>query len=332
MTRTEEPPERGRSGLWLVAIVTSAVLLGLVLAAADWDVGIRIALGADGRLLVAGLLLLIAEGGFTAWRIRYLTPGLPRWRSCLRVTADYVVLLVALPARLGEVAAVLRFHRLLRLRVGAAAASIVVQRLYDLVVLCAVFTLGLAAIGTFGASPWMLAAALIVAAVLGAALWRFEPVLRSLSAAVWRLGRDRGRARIRPVLRTLLQARRWHAHVLGARPAIGVVAITLGKWGANLAGIVLLLHALHLPLTLGESVWLGAAYNFLAAIPLQTIGGLGIAESGLTGLLLLLGEPLEVAASASIVLRLAMLTVPLVFWAGVVGLSSLIPRATADGE
>ena len=303
--------------LWLVASVTSAILLGGVFYVIDWQTATTMWDGVDWTMFAFGMLFLGAEGLFTTWRIGLLTPGNHALRELLRVTAWYVLLLVALPARLGEVAAVVLFNRYLSQSTGPACANILVQRLFDLSVLSAVFLLSLLLLGQMATQIQLLLFAGLVVVALAGVLWRLDVIL-SIAATIIVLTMKRYPiAQGKVALRWVLQARRWLKQELDRAAALTAAALTVGKWGCNLTGVALLLMALHLPLTLAECLWLGAAYNFLAAIPLQTVGGFGIAESGLTGLLALLDQPIPTAAAASILLRLGLISVPVLFWAAV---------------
>ena len=110
--------------------------------------------------------------------------------------------------------------------------------------------------------------------------------------------------------------------VHGAR-VVRVGLLTLGKWICILGGFVLLARGLMLGLDVAEGVTAAAAYNFLAVLPLQTVGGFGLGEAGLTGVLVVFGLPLGLAAGASVVMRLTLIAVPVAFWVVVMSTRSL---------
>ena len=72
----------------------------------DWKTIIDIWEGITWMLVFVGLILLLMEGVCTSYRMYLYIPGKTKLTSCFRVTAWHVLMLVLLPARLGEVAAI----------------------------------------------------------------------------------------------------------------------------------------------------------------------------------------------------------------------------------
>ena len=67
---------------------------------------------------------------------------------------------------------------------------------------------------------------------------------------------------------------------------------------------------------------LAAAFNFLAVVPLQSVGGIGVSEVGLAGLLMVFGASVEYAASMTIVVRVILLSTPVLYWVLVMAVTS----------
>jgi len=322
--KTLEPSDprrwvRGSGWIWLSAGAISLGLLGVVVAQIDWGTAAAMLDGLAWPYVAGAICLLLAEGVVTSIRIWIFSARKPALTAAIRANAWYVVLLVLLPARLGEVAAVFVFQNHLGQKPGAASMSVVAQRLYDVACLGAVFLIALAGLGDAIPSGIL---AVIAAGLLGgaaAALVRLDFLL-SLGAR-WLLGMKLHRQVIvRPAVRLVLQARTWNRHMMSRKEVPMAVATTLLKWGANLGALACLLSAVGLGLPVAGQFAIATAYNFLAIIPVQTIGGFGVGEAGLSLLLIASGIAVPVAASASVLMRLVLVCSPFLFFLLVHGL------------
>ncbi len=301
--------------VWITAAAVSLLLLGLVVAQIDWRAARAMASRIDWGLLGIALVLLFFEGVFAAARIALFTGQLGRFAGSLQANAWYVILLVMLPARLGEVAAIFVFERFLEMKRGAAAISIIAQRLYDVMVLSVLFFIALLGLAGPLSQAWLAIAALAVIGIAVAVLYYLGNLLTGAFLLMRRAGLHHG-GLTRQGAHLLLQARLWSRQA-GARQSVvlGGLGLTFLKWVSNLSALVLLLMALHLPISFFQAMSVSAAYNFLAVIPLQTIGGIGVGEAGLTLLLVVNGLTASDAASASIMLRIVIILFPFLFWA-----------------
>ena len=97
---------RGKAALWTIAIGSSAVLLALVIAQIDVRAARELVRATDYGWVAAGIAMLLVEGVVTALRFRLLARGAVRLRDSLLATAWYVLMLIGLPARLGEIAGI----------------------------------------------------------------------------------------------------------------------------------------------------------------------------------------------------------------------------------
>lgn len=304
---------RGSLALWLLAAAVSLALLFAVLWQVDWAAVSEMTRTASLPAVGVAFLCMTVAGLLTASRIQLFTPNRPDFATCLKVTAHYSVLLVLLPARLGEVGAVLLFRRYFRQRAGAAILSVITQRLFDLAVVGAIFLLSGVMVLRLSTAIEAYALAALLVTLLPLGLFYLDRPLGGLARFLLRETRPKTRLRTRFV-RLLLQARIWHRHGLSRRTLVYGIGLTAARWVFNLTGMALLFHALHLGLAPEASLWAATAYNLLAVIPVQTIGGIGVSEAGLAGLLVLLGKPLALAAGASILIRVALVLTPFLFW------------------
>ena len=102
-------------------------MLAVVLSQVDWALFVEILLGALPGFVFLSLILFLMEGVFTSLRFYLLTPGDRHVTACFSLTAWYVVLLVLLPLRLGEVAVVLLMKKYLDQDASPALMNVFVQ-------------------------------------------------------------------------------------------------------------------------------------------------------------------------------------------------------------
>ena len=309
----------GQRKYWVLGTVISLGLLGLVLSQIDFSVIAGMVDQLHYPALLAAFVLLCLEGVFTALRIWVFAARKPCVSQALKANAWYVLLLVMLPARLGEAAAVLVFKKYLGQGYGAAAMSIISQRLYDVVILSVFFLLALMGLsdaldmGVYGVVSF---GVIIVALIF---LLRMTWFLSMMAGFLKAHNRYRRRPVLKKIMRLILQARLWNRRVFSKRDIVPALLFTVLKWVSNLGALVFLFVAIGLDLSIFEAVATAGAYNFLAIIPLQTVGGIGVGEAGLTALLMAMGLSVSIAASASIMIRLVIIVFPFIFWAMVMG-------------
>ncbi len=300
-----------KPALWGVSLVVSLGLLAFVFMQADVGQAASMLENLSRPFLGVAFIFLIMEGIATALRLWLFAAKKPCLNEALQANAWYVLLLVILPARLGEVAAVVVLERYLGQKYGAAAMSIVMQRLYDMIVLGAIFLIALLGLGDFIDRTFMSVVSLVLILIVIFVLARLEFFLTVAALLVKKAPKK--------LRRLVLQARLYSRHGFKTRDIPLALLLTLVKWTSNLAALMFLFMSLHLGLGIFENITVAAAYNFLAIIPLQTIGGIGIGEAGLALLLTGTGLDVSAAASASLMIRFVILVFPFIFWVMVMG-------------
>lgn len=312
----------GKLALWILAVGSSAVLLALVVAQVDVRAARQLVRATDYAWVAAGIAVLLLEGLVTALRFRLLARGSVRLRDALRATAWYVLMLIGLPARLGEIAGIGVIARYLHQPVGVAAASLLFQRVFDMLMLIVLLAI-VAVLAVAGEQMFVVLAVSGVLALVFAAVVAFiEPVL---TVAAAQLRQRRHEKWPRHVLRVLLQARMYSRHHISGERLVKLGALTACKWTANLLGIALVVVAVVPAMTAATALGLGIVYNLSAVIPLQTVGGFGISEVVLLGSFRLLGYELGVGAPIAIAIRMALISAPVLFWILVLTLTPLLP-------
>ncbi len=313
--------------MWGSAAAISLILLSIVLSQVDWHLFTEILQQTLAVFVITSVVLFLLEGVFTSLRFYVLTPNDPRLSSCFQLTAWYVVLLILLPLRLGEVAVIFLMKKHLNQNTSPAIMNVLVQRLFDVMTLCVIFLICILMFSSIFESKEITVIAAACLLALALILTILDKILAFLISPL--LERKNSQNSIlTKLLRALLQARIWYRHRLTLSKTLIALLLSLGKWLCNILGFVFLLEALQLPVDFTNSVVIAAAYNFLAIIPLQTIGGIGLSEMGLSGLLIFSGLSLSLAASSAILVRVVIIIIPFLFWA-LVMLASLPRKAKA---
>lgn len=312
--------------MWFSAIASSAALLALVVAQVDWLAARSIVDQIEYRWIAIGIGLILVEGLITAARLRVLVRTPARFGDCLVAAAWYALAVIGLPARLGEVAGVALIVRHMDQRAGAAAASLLIQRLFDVLLLIVLLTS--VCILVFGEARFvaiLCVGGLIVASVVMMILY-LENVLAFFARPLLAHRRNRWPRR---VLRILLQARTLRRHHIDRRRIASLAVCTLIKWIANLCAIGCVVIAVAPALSAATALGVGIVYNLSALIPIQTVGGFGISEAVLLASFKWLGYPLSLGAPLAIAVRVVLISASIVFWALVMLMTNCWPRMAA---
>lgn len=307
MTYTQMTKTRS---LWFVSFGISILLIGLLLWVVDLT-SLNAALGeVKLPLLLAALVPLTAEALITSKRIQYCADSAVPFSRAVYSNAWYVLWLGVLPARLGEVAGIGVFKKVLGMSNGSAIASIVVQRIYDLTILSGLLVLFMSQIWLDGQLSIWIAVGIFILLVL---LIMTLPFWLSTSARCL-YGLNHRHRIARGVLRIILQAKSWYRSRQHQRVVMRLVLATLAKWLVNLVAVLLIFSACHIQVDLATLLVICILIHFLGAIPIQSVGGFGVVEVGLTGLLVAAQVPVTDAVAASLMLRMMSLGYAAIFF------------------
>lgn len=312
-----------RKALWAVSLAFSIGLLALVFVQVDIDAARSLAREINYVWIALGLSLLLFEGLLSAARFKLLARGSVSYLACLLATAWYVLMLIGLPARLGEIAGIALIVRYMRESAGAATVSLLFQRVFDLVVLASMLAIGFALAFSGTQNRWFIVVSLCVVAALAMLLVYLEHILAQLARPLLRRRQEKWPRRL---LRLLLQARAVRRHHINQTRTLLLAALTLAKWCANLLGIACVVIAVVPALPVASAFGLGIVYNLAAVIPIQTVGGFGISEAVLLASFKWLGYSLALGAPLAIAIRLALISAPIAFWLCVVGGARFFPN------
>jgi glycosyltransferase 2 family protein len=185
------------------------------------------------------------------------------------------------PAKLGEVLKSGLLRRSFAVPVRRSAPVVLAERVTD-----ATGVVVLAVAGGAGTDRWPLLAVALVGVALVVAVVR-SPLLERFTA----LGEAPGAARA----------------LLETRLLVGMTGLSAASWFCECLAAYVCVRGLHLGLSLADTIAvfsLGSLAGALSFLP----GGLGVAETSMTGLIRVLGDvPKAAAAAATVLIRLATL-------------------------
>lgn len=297
-------------------------MLAIVVSQLDWRQAYAHILTANAWLLGAAVAALGLDSLAAAFRLRLLHDASHKqpYRQYLRITVMHAIYLNLLPARLGELAYLYLLRSDIGMSAGSAIANLLCQRLLDLIVVAAVFVAVTLTIGlTAGSMPAML--------TIGAATMAFALFLLGKLEFVFRLIVRIGTTLVRwrrglggLVLLTGRQGIRWCTEISSRDLRAATIGFTLGSWGATFGAVYLALTAFGLAITPAEAGFIGAGLALAGVVPVPTIGGLGISEVSVVGMLIVLGHGADDAIAVGLVFRLFLFAGQLVICAAITAL------------
>lgn len=298
-----------RTGMAIAVLATAVyAALGFALDPGQMQEGLR-RLGAGGAALVLGLSLLNYVLRFLRWHwyVGHLGKAPPLLHHGLIYLAGFA--LTVSPGKAGEA---VRALYLQPLGVGYARslATLLVERLLDLLAIGLLSALLLAAIPALAPGVAVLAIGAVGAAIVTGTSW---PV-----RALQRLAAGNLPPRLRAAAARMAQLMAACADVLQARLLLPGLLVGVLAWGAEGLGLYLLLESMGTPIAASSAVGIYALAALAGAAVIVVPGGLGGTEAAMTALLVLFGVPLPVALTATLLCRLATL-----WFAVVLGLTAV---------
>ena len=288
---------------WVVSITVSVALLAAVAAQLNATALAEAMDRASWRVLGAALALLLGEQLLAAIRMRLIAGRSGGFGQAMRVTAWHSAWLIALPMRLGDVAWMVTMRRAYDWNAASAVACAFLQRLLDIAVVAALLLFALpAALGFDQAvAPWIAAFAIAMGALalLTAATLRFW--LRFAARLLIASGGRRGWRR--RLMRQLRQGRHWLEGLRHRRIMPLCLLVTAALWMAVFGAWWCVGQAFGLNVGAATFLFASAGGSLLTALPVQSIGGAGLLEAGLTGILVWFGAPAALAALVALTIR-----------------------------
>ncbi len=312
--------------VWVGAVLVTAALLALFGQVVERAAFVTLLEQLSWGAVAAGLLLLQGEGLATSLRLCVLAHAGTGLRTCLAVTARWVVGLAVLPARLGEIYGVHLMSRQLALPVGHSLNALFVQRLFDALVLAVLGVPLVVLAGSRFAQGQLLALLAVLALLLVLVVLRLPWCFALLARLVYP---RRRRPYAGALAMAALHGRRAARRTLVGNLPLRLVLLTVAKWLCNIAGIALLLRAVLPSLGFAPASLIVIAGNVAAIIPVSGVGGVGLGDVTYAGSLIWYGVAATSAAAAALCIRVALLAAPLLFCAAVLVSEMLWPLREA---
>lgn len=303
----------------VLGVAVSVVALVLVGQGADIPAAIGGVIAVDPHWLVLPIAVVIVQLGIRSIRWAALLTAVGPLRLGARevvgpLAAGYLGNAV-LPARLGEVLRIVLVSRRTGVPATAATASVVVERVIDLIALLAIATAASALIGATGWLPFTGMLALL--GTIGIALPLAAPIADRLPARLPERARD--------VLDRFLRA------FAAARPPVIVRAwlLSLLAWSCDVLVVWLCAQALGIAVSPGTAALIAAGAAVGAALP-AAAGYLGTYELGAMTMAAFAGVPADEALQIALLAHaIAVLPLALVGLIAVIVMIIVPPAPTA---
>jgi hypothetical protein len=276
----------------LIALLVSGVVLWWLLSDAVIAAFAEALQRAHLTSLVLALGLVPVIQGLRARRFALLMgtgPGTAFW-PLYGITARLLLFNFLLPFKLGELSFPLMMKRAFGTGLLRSTGVLVLARLMDFGVICAVFALGAAVLIEPGARPWSLPALLLVLAgglalpVVGVDL--LAPLARLLRLGAW------------------LDNRLWHEVVVHPRPLrYRAMTLTAAIWLTHALLAYLAASAVADGLHFPQIMLASTAANLAFAIPISGLAGLGPPQAAWATMLHLTGVAWEPAIVTALILH-----------------------------
>ena len=299
-------PIDGSGRAWpriLGAAAISAAILAVLLVMMPWPEVSRLWRHVSpGGVLAAAMVLGLSYAAAGVRLLTMLPAGAPaRLRDTIAASLWHGLAMAILPVRLGELALIDGLRRYAGVGAGSGLAVLLVQRIYDLLLVSFSFGLGVVAL-LAGQSVLLLMVVVSVIVLIGVA-WFLAPLLNR--AARFTAGRSgAGWQRLHA---QLTEAGAEALLLSNAARVPIVIAGTVLHWVMDFAALWLVFRAFDVALDPVALLFLAGGLAFVHAVPLPTIGGLGLAEGGLAGLLALTGVDPARAIGLGLSVRLTFL-------------------------
>jgi glycosyltransferase 2 family protein len=272
---------RLRTAVALVGIPIGLLFLWLAVRNADLDAVWDSLREAEGQLVALAIGAFAAVYAFQSvrWRRIAATPqvGLPRFYE---MTVSGVAVNNVLPGRIGDFLRARWLGLDSGMAGGKAFGTVILDRVFDLVVLVGLLVVGIAAVASSGWLVELAAASVVV--LLG-----FAGVLLFSRKYIERRDRDRReRGLLRRLVRDTVERL---AEPLGRRHLLVWLGLSLGAWAMWAAAALLVARSLDVELSLTEALFVTAVLNLGSAVPsspgyVGTYEWLGVASLGLLGI------------------------------------------------
>lgn len=328
---TNSSASKSRWRIWVLALLVSLILLAILVSQADIEYLWTLWAGAQPVYLVVGALVVSLDCLATGRRLRLLHLGIDKrpYAIYMKIEVLHGFLLMLLPARLGELPYMLMMRRRLGMAHGEVFANFVYQRLLDAMVLALFFLSSVVLIVGDHEDVTAWVPIVLVACTLFVLIFLRVEWIAAVTVRIMHRLHVRGSKFSRWLLKVLSVARRWSRRLRLEGVRWQALAWTGLRWSAVMILTWAAFGVFGIKLGVIEVLFLGAGLSFLTVIPLQTVGGFGISEMGLAGLLVIIGHPWQEAAATALLVRIAYV-VMMLMGLSLAGVAVMLTRSRSE--
>lgn len=302
-------------------------ILVAITVTVDADTLRRLAAELTFQNVATGIVLAVAIHLILAVRLRHSSPDLARLSlsSVLAISLRQGLILLALPARSGELAYPVLLARLAAIPARDAVMNLLLIRSGDFLVIAAFFAGAFLLVSidiTTTTTGWVLMA--VATLIAGGLYFAMRPLIRAATRLALRARGGRRNAFVRLLYRLHLSA----AAVRPGRKRL-VLALTVARWLASVYLFWTLMHMAGANLPPAAALFCVMSMLLFSLIPVQTIGGIGLGDGAFVAAMVAAGVPLTDAAFVAVAVRICWLILLIVTALCLLRLTS---RGRAAGE
>ncbi len=271
-------------------------------------------------LILPVFLLLMLTVTYRLYYLLQLT-GRKDYLQCLDTSILHVLLLTLLPARIGDICYPFLLKNNLSVEISAAVGNLFLIRLYDLMTIAVLFILSLVILQFDPAQSRQLFLVLVLSVACMALFIIFILFIRSRGDSP----ETEVTSKIGQVSEFIQQVKR-SISIYSQRQHIILSLLTVIRWLLACIVFLLIFQSLALDISAAESILVTTGINLSVLIPIQTMGGFGITEVVLSGILKSFGNTTGFAIAVALTARLVWITFPLLIAAGWFGVRVVLMR------
>ena len=271
----------------LIAGTSLAVLLIFVLyKQIDLETLRNFRVKIDFYLLIAALSLYILANIVRAQRFNYIMNNCLKLIDMFKITAFYNLYTGIFPGGIGELSFIFLVRKKIKKYVPSALSSIITTRIFDILVTSVYFLCSLIILGRLKSELEKYIFVVIVIILFLMLHLYIDKIMMILSKMLSVLTQ-----RYVAWLKSVADNFRHTSENLedNKNKSFLLFIFTFPYWGVNFFIIQLTFWSIGLEISYFESVFLGAISNLTSTIPINTIGGFGYKEAGLTLGLIFIG-------------------------------------------
>jgi uncharacterized protein (TIRG00374 family) len=261
--------------------------------------------------------------------------GIPNFRltKLFYVAVIHGFFISILPARLGEISLPFLFKKYFDVNISTGVISLVILRIFDVVFLlpCAIWAAStIKVFSDYSTEVLVFSTVLLSLAVF--TIVNLEKPIAFIAQAVVMVRQSKyivSPSLGKRFLKGILSARRWTRRAKPRWYYARLLLITAAMWTSAFSIYYFQFKAFGVDLPAIDAVFVATGTNLVGLLPISSVGGIGIGEAGLAGLLYLIEFEPRQATTLGLVVRLSLVIFPVLQAAFVFALYQIVRRTTA---